>query len=160
MPLCSAIVWGHIERRCAAVVSRSCSSRSYHRLSTSTPTLCRHRSLSTGITLSAKRRRDFFSSNATLWQRQDKVGAGDSIPPEAQPAEGQKQKNKRSPRGKSSLRRVAVEAQRSRDGNELKRSEIVGLHSNTKVRTIENQPRGCQSKLLIEVPGNYSYLCS
>lgn len=130
-----ATVWGHTERRCAAVVSRAYSFRSYHRLSTSTPVLFRQRSLSTGVSLSAKRRRDFFSSNASLRQRQDEAGVADPTPPEAQPVKSQKRKNKRSSLGKSSLRRVAVEAQRSRDGNELKKSETGESQSNTKAIT-------------------------
>lgn len=124
--------WGHIERRCAAVVSRPYSSLSHNRLSTPTPIPLRHRWLSTSITLSVKRRRDFFSSNATLRQPQNEAEVGNQTQPEAQPVQVQKRKNKRSPPGKSSLRRVAVEAQRSRDGNELKKSEIVGSHNNTK----------------------------
>ena len=140
MLLSSPQVWGHIERRCAAVVSRSYSSLSYSKVSTSTPILFRNRSLSTGITLSAKRRRDFFSSNATLRQPQNEAGVDNPTQPEAQPVEGQKRKNKRSPPGKSSLRRVAVEAQRSRDGNEFKKSEIIGSHSNTKARMTEYPP--------------------
>lgn len=69
-----------------------------------------HRSSPLGL----PRRKDFFSSNAYLQQRQ--LRNGDS-PAEMDP-ESQKQRRRsgRSPAATTSLRRVAVEAQRSRDG--------------------------------------------
>ncbi|KAI9875154.1 MAG: hypothetical protein M1830_008816 [Pleopsidium flavum] len=64
-------------------------------------------------TLHFPRRRDFFSANATLQQQpQHLLRDGDS----AEHQQNQKRKVSRSPAGKTSLRRVAVEAQRSRDG--------------------------------------------
>ena len=63
--------------------------------------------------LHVRRRRDFFSSNAALQQLpQDPVRNGDS----AEFQQPQQRKASRLPGGKTSLRRVAVEAQRSRDG--------------------------------------------
>ena len=60
------------------------------------------------------RRKDFFSSNATLRQKQP----SQDTPKGEELTESSKQKRKatRSPIAKTSLRRVAVEAQRSRDG--------------------------------------------
>jgi required for meiotic nuclear division protein 1 len=67
----------------------------------------------------APRKRNFFSSNAVLHQELtgnlDQVS--DVLPP-------QKRKPIRSPAGKTSLRRVAVEAQRSRE-NTLRRQDTV-----------------------------------
>ena len=63
--------------------------------------------------LQSPRRRDFFSSNATLQaQPQDPPRNGDN----AEYQQPQPRKGSRLPVGKTSLRRVAVEAQRSRDG--------------------------------------------
>jgi len=63
--------------------------------------------------LQTPRRRDFFSSNAALQQqRQDPPPNGDN----AEYQQPQQRKGSRLPAGKTSLRRVAVEAQRSRDG--------------------------------------------
>lgn len=83
---------------------------------------CRKTTLTIGITnqpriqrihatssLYMPRRRDFFSSNAHLRQINDSKS-----PTEA--SETQKRRPARSPIGKTSLRRVAVEAQRSKDG--------------------------------------------
>ncbi len=64
-------------------------------------------------TLHFPRRRDFFSSNATLQhQPQSLLRDGDS----AEHQQNKKRNVSRLPAGKTSLRRVAVEAQRSRDG--------------------------------------------
>jgi uncharacterized Rmd1/YagE family protein len=65
------------------------------------------------------RKRNFFSSNAAL--QQEGIGSSDVIkdlPPV------QKKKLIRSPPGKTSLRRVAVEAQRSKE-NTIKRRNVV-----------------------------------
>ncbi|KAJ9202335.1 hypothetical protein DTO021D3_4469 [Paecilomyces variotii] len=64
--------------------------------------------------LGLPRRKDFFSSNAYLKQKQSQ---GDSEAAQSE-LETQKQRRKasRTPATKTSLRRVAVEAQRSRDG--------------------------------------------
>ncbi|PWY92428.1 hypothetical protein BO70DRAFT_327578 [Aspergillus heteromorphus CBS 117.55] len=64
--------------------------------------------------LSSPRRKDFFSSNAYLSQKQARNGDATEEPL----LEGQKQRKRssRSPAATTSLRRVAVEAQRSKDG--------------------------------------------
>lgn len=74
----------------------------------------RHQFLHAAPPLLLPRRKDFFSSNATLRQKQ----SSQELPKGEQPPENSKQKRKtaRSPVAKTSLRRVAVEAQRSRDG--------------------------------------------
>jgi uncharacterized Rmd1/YagE family protein len=68
------------------------------------------------------RKRAFFSSNAAL-QQEGSVGKGvtikDVLPP-------QKKKNIRSTAGKTSLRRVAVEAQRSRETASPKKEPSTG----------------------------------
>lgn len=69
------------------------------------------------------RRRDFFSSNSTL--RRENETDEHSEPP--------KRKHQRSPAGKNSLRRVAVEAQRSRDGKEAHKIPAEEQQSTTKV---------------------------
>jgi uncharacterized Rmd1/YagE family protein len=72
------------------------------------------------------RRRDFFSSNPSLLQQkpEDPVEVL-PIPPGVQDASAsQKRRTARSPAVKTSLRRVAVEAQRSKDGN-LSRSRRI-----------------------------------
>ena len=130
----NSVLLGHIGRGCAATFSRAYSSLCPHYLSASTHGLSRHRSLSTAITYLRERRPTCSSSNAISRQLHNEAGDGDQTQPEAQPVQGQKRKIKRSPPGKSSLRRVAVEAQRSKDGNELKKSEIIGSHSSTKVK--------------------------
>lgn len=75
------------------------------------------RSLHATATSQAPRRRNFFSSNAAL--RQDASNdASKDLPP------AQKRKPVRSPAGKTSLRQVAVEAQRSRE-NTIKRQDAI-----------------------------------
>ncbi|KAG4427795.1 hypothetical protein IFR05_016721 [Cadophora sp. M221] len=66
----------------------------------------------------APRKRNFFSSNATLQQESASNGSLEDLPP------AQKRKPVRSPAGKTSLRRVAVEAQRSREST-TRRQDIV-----------------------------------
>lgn len=67
----------------------------------------------------APRKRNFFSSNAVLQQELSETPeSGKDVPPP------QKRKPIRSPAGKTSLRRVAAEAQRSRE-NTLRRTDIV-----------------------------------
>ena len=113
-----------ISARCSRPFSRQASF-------TSTPDpLLRHRLLSTTNKLLGKRRRDFFSSNTTLRRPQTEVKDGR---PQQTEVEDRKRKVKRTPPGKNSLRSVAVEAQRSRAGNELKKSASPGLESETKV---------------------------
>lgn len=63
--------------------------------------------------LQSPRRRDFFSSNAALQKPpQDPLRNGDN----GEYQQAQQRKVPRLPAGKTSLRRVAVEAQMSRDG--------------------------------------------
>jgi len=69
----------------------------------------------------APRKRTFFSSNAAL--QQDAVPSTDGGIKEIPPA--QKRKPIRTPPGKTSLRRVAVEAQRSR-ANVLRQQDAIG----------------------------------
>ncbi|KAH7395473.1 hypothetical protein BKA64DRAFT_59886 [Cadophora sp. MPI-SDFR-AT-0126] len=66
----------------------------------------------------APRKRNFFSSNATLQQESTSNGAVENLPP------AQKRKPVRSPAGKTSLRRVAAEAQRSRETT-IRRHDVV-----------------------------------
>ncbi|KAJ5239748.1 hypothetical protein N7468_004367 [Penicillium chermesinum] len=82
--------------------------------------------------LGLPRRKDFFSSNAYLTQRQ-----ANSNEDTEGPAENQKQRRRsaRSPAAGTSLRRVAVEAQRSRDGM-ISKARLMeqGIHQ-TKIIT-------------------------
>lgn len=74
-------------------------------------------------------RRNFCSSTSYLQKPQREVESEELQKP-------QKRKNPRSPAGKNSLRRVAVEAQRSRDGKDTKSSPIQEPQSSTKVRDL------------------------
>ena len=124
--------WGSIRPRCAAIASRPYSCQASNQWTITKTPSPRHRSLSTSNCLLSKRRKGFFSSNASTRGPQ-----GEKEPAEQQPQQGQEQakkrKAKRSPGGKSSLRQVAVEAQRSREGHELKKSASLGLQTATKV---------------------------
>lgn len=86
--------------------------------------------------LELPRRRDFFSSNALLAQRQASKSENDEM---TEHPESQKQRRRggRAPAAPTSLRRVAVEAQRSRDGF-LSKAQLKeqGIHQ-TKVRQVE-----------------------
>ncbi|OJJ76122.1 hypothetical protein ASPBRDRAFT_144664 [Aspergillus brasiliensis CBS 101740] len=64
--------------------------------------------------LSYPRRKDFFSSNAYLCQKQMKNG--DTTEDAVLESQKQRRRSNRSPAASTSLRRVAVEAQRSKDG--------------------------------------------
>jgi uncharacterized Rmd1/YagE family protein len=79
----------------------------------------------------ARRKRNFFSSNATLQQEaSSKFESLNDLPP------AQKRKVVRSPPGKTSLRRVAVEAQRSRE-NTLRRKDVIrDVEGNNRVTAI------------------------
>lgn len=69
------------------------------------------------------RRRDFFSSNAVLSQRSQTIeNQKDSDQNLVEISQGQKRKTARSPAVTRSLRRVAVEAQRSKVGGDLTRA--------------------------------------
>jgi hypothetical protein len=90
----------------------------------------RLRSVHAASTLFLPRKRDFFSSNALLQQQAHQTG--DASPENRQP---QKKRQLRLPATKTSLRRVAVEAQRSRDGGLSQISAGVDIHSHTKVES-------------------------
>ena len=80
----------------------------------------------------APRKRTFFSSNAALQQEANltKDGSIDTLPP------AQKRKPVRSPAGKTSLRRVAVEAQRSRSSTIRQRDAATSGEGNNRVTAI------------------------
>ena len=141
MLLVASKSWGKIRPGFAAVVLRPYSCQA-HQWPASASVLLRHRSLSTSNNLLAKRRKGFFSSNAIQYKPQPEH---ESHQQQQQPQQqeglsqgqeqGKKRKAKRSPASKTSLRRVAFEAQKSKDGHELKRSANLGLGTETKVRT-------------------------
>jgi len=89
----------------------------------------RRRSLHAAPSLFLPRKRDFFSSNTLLQQQ---VRRTDDASLESQ--QPQKKRQLRLPATKTSLRRVAVEAQRSRDGGLPQIGAGVDIHSRTKVR--------------------------
>ena len=135
---------GIIRRHYAITSFRSYSCHCYSGWATSTTLPPQHRSLSTSNNLLAKRRKGFFSSNATSrspqrdleateQQKTHHQGQGQGQGQEQGQEQGQKRKSKRSPVAKSSLRRVAVAAQRSKDGYELKRLANLGSQTDTKV---------------------------
>lgn len=78
----------------------------------------------------APRKRNFFSSNAALQQESTSYGAADHLPP------AQKRKPVRSPAGKTSLRRVAVEAQRSRESTTRRHDAVADGEGNNRVTAI------------------------
>lgn len=126
--------WGSIRTRCAVTTWRLYSCQASNQWTATKTVPLRHRSLSTSNNLLAKRRKDFFSSNAAFrGPQREKEPAEQQQQQEQQGHElGKRRKPKRSPAGKTSLRRVAVEAQRSKDGHELKRSAHLGLQTDTK----------------------------
>ena len=110
MPPASLAAWPLLSRPWVCASCRRASSDLFKQ--------SRSRTLHAAPPLLHPRRREFFSSNpALLSQRQDTEektkddGSGTAI------ASPQKRKTARSPAAKTSLRRVAVEAQRSKDGN-------------------------------------------
>lgn len=76
------------------------------------------------------RKRNFFSSNAALQQEGVSADAVTDLPPT------QKRKPVRSPAGKTSLRRVAVEAQRSRENTQRRKDVVSGSEGSNKVTAI------------------------
>lgn len=76
------------------------------------------------------RKRNFFSSNAALQQE----GVSADAVTDLQPV--QKRKSMRSPAGKTSLRRVAVEAQRSREGTQRRKGVVSEPAGSNKVTAI------------------------
>lgn len=117
-------------RQLATQSSRPYGGQASNRITTADSVLPSHQSLGTSKYLLGIRRRDCFSSISPLRQPQLEAKDGEQQQGEVQ---DQKLKAKRSPPGKNSLRRVAVEAQRSKAGNELKKSAPAGLESETKV---------------------------
>ena len=89
-------------------------------------TQTRSRSFHFTGSLALPKKRHFFSSNPNLQSASKERDV-------EEPAKRQKRQNTRSPVGKSSLRRVAVEAQRSRDGRE-KRS--IGSEQQPGTKTV------------------------
>ena len=77
------------------------------------------------------RKRNFFSSNAAL--QQEANGNSESVK-ELLPA--QKRKPVRSPAGKTSLRRVAAEAQRSRENTIKRRYAVTEIEGSNRVTAI------------------------
>jgi hypothetical protein len=90
----------------------------------------RRRSMHAASSLLLPRKRDFFSSNSLLQQQMGRTG--DASLENQQP---QKKRQLRLPATKTSLRRVAVEAQRSRDGGLSQTSAGLDIHSRTKVES-------------------------
>ena len=90
---------------------------------------------STGALRSRKRhtRDDYFSSSAPRFIQQDAKPEKSTAESEGSPPNN-KRKNTRSHAAKNSLRRVAVEAQRSRDGTGLKKTATVAPQATSKVR--------------------------
>jgi uncharacterized Rmd1/YagE family protein len=79
----------------------------------------------------APRKRSFFSSSAAL---QQELAA--KLEPLKDVAPAQKRKPIRSPAGKTSLRRVAVEAQRSRENTLRRRDVVKDVEGNNRVTAI------------------------
>lgn len=90
------------------------------------------RQLHASAVAQAPRKRTFFSSNAILQQEANdpKDGSIDALPP------AQKRKPVRSPAGKTSLRRVAVEAQRSRSSTIRQRDAASNGEGNNRATAI------------------------
>ena len=126
--------WGFVRRDYAIALLRSYSCQSYSKWAISATVPLRHRSLVTSNCLLGKRRKGFFSSNTTSRSPQRDLEITGQQKPQPQGQEqGQKRNSKRSPVAKNSLRRVAVAAQRSKDGQELKRLANLGSQTDTKV---------------------------
>jgi uncharacterized Rmd1/YagE family protein len=109
---------------------RQLSSPSFRRLiCDSNPRPLPLRQLHASAAIQAPRKRNFFSSNANLQQEATSEGLKDLIPPQARKAI-------RSPPGKASLRRVAVEAQRSRANTQRVRDGRTKVQGNNRVTAI------------------------
>ncbi|KAF8859310.1 DUF155-domain-containing protein [Acephala macrosclerotiorum] len=78
----------------------------------------------------APRKRNFFSSNATLQAEAANTDAVADQPP------AQKRKPLRAPAGKTSLRRVAVEAQRSRESTQRRKDVVSESEGGNRVTAI------------------------
>ena len=79
----------------------------------------------------APRKRNFFSSNAVL--QQELSGNSEAVKDVPPP---QKRKPIRSPAGKTSLRRVAVEAQRSRENTLRQKDVVTGTKGSNRVTAV------------------------
>lgn len=127
--------WRNIRTQAVIFSLRSYSHQAHSRWTTSPTVLLRHLSLSTTNNLLAKRRKVFFSSNASLkGPQRDNDGAEQQQSQEQGQERSKKRKAERSPAGKTSLRRVAIEAQRSQDGHNLKRLPRSGSQTDIKVK--------------------------
>jgi hypothetical protein len=93
---------------------------------------CRGRFLHVTSSNLLPRRRDFFSSNVPLSQQHHPTK--DTAEPIQEASPAQKRRSTRTPSAKTSLRRVAVEAQRSRDGSQAKKAAGIDGDSHTQVR--------------------------
>ena len=122
-------------RRCLAQLNSPPVGRSFNSF-TSTPSALQHPTSPRRRTLHASpgtflpRKRDFFSSNASLKDTQPSRREGDGS---ADPQ--RKRRQARIPPGKTSLRRVAVEAQRSRERVFSGHHQPADAHSRTKTVT-------------------------
>lgn len=127
--------WGNIRTKPATSTLRFYSYQAHSRSTTFPTVLLRHRSLSTANNLLAKRRKGFFSSNSSPKGPQRENDGAEQQQLQQQGQEyGKERKAKQSPAGKTSLRRVAIEAQRSKDGHDLKRLASSGSQTDTKVK--------------------------
>lgn len=77
-------------------------------------------------------RTDYFSSSAPRFVQQD-AKSEKALPDTEDSRQNNKRKTTRSKAAKNSLRRVAVEAQRSRDGKGLKKTPVVAHQTTSKV---------------------------
>lgn len=126
--------WGIVRRSYPIASSRPYSCQSYSRRAVSATEPLRHRSLTTSNNFLAKKTKEYFSSNTTSRtpQRDLETTEQQKTPHQGQ-EQGQKRNSKRSHVAKTSLRRAAVAAQRSKDGHELKRLANLGSQTDTKV---------------------------
>lgn len=92
--------------------------------------------------LGLPRRKDFFSSNAFLSQKQSRNG--DFSQELSSETQKQRRRGARNPAAPTSLRRVAVEAQRSKDGilskAQLKEQEIYQTKVSTTAPSSKHRP--------------------
>lgn len=116
-------------------VFATCKSRPFSSLRVASPTrpstlLPRSSFFHSTSVFSSRKRHDYFSSKAPGQQSLD------SKPEEV--VQSPKRKTTRSPAAKNSLIRVAVEAQRSRDGKESRKTHVSGHQTVSKVRTSQS----------------------
>ena len=125
--------WGNIQTKASTSSLRFYSCQAHGRWTTSPTVLLRHRSLTTANSLLTKRRKGFFSSNSSPKGPQRENDGAEQQQLQQLQESVKERKAKQSPAGKTSLRRVAIEAQRSKDGHDLKRLASSGSQTNTKV---------------------------